>query len=154
MRTEYSISERVNDILDKISKYGMKSITKLEKEFLDSYSIGKENETHNKINKDEYEFIFEDEDGYFKFELIDIVEFEDEKHYNGVIYVPDIILKNKKIEGRLEGNITVYLDGTISPDFYLISKKTIYDIFEFCEGLEYELDNFVDYIIKKIERKI
>jgi hypothetical protein len=38
MRYEgYTSKERVDDILDKISKYGMKSITKLEKDFLDSF---------------------------------------------------------------------------------------------------------------------
>jgi len=37
MRYEgYTSMERVDDILDKISKYGIKSLTQLEKEFLDS----------------------------------------------------------------------------------------------------------------------
>lgn len=34
MRYEnYTASERVDDVLDKISKYGIKSLTKLEKDF-------------------------------------------------------------------------------------------------------------------------
>ena len=36
----------------------------------------------------------------------------------------------------------------VSPDFY---SKEGYDVFEFCNGLEYELDSFIDYVISEIE---
>ena len=68
MRYEgYSSSERMDDVLDKISKYGISSLTQLEKEFLDSHKSGSEKESHDKISKEESETIFEDD--YFKFEF-------------------------------------------------------------------------------------
>ena len=70
MRYEgFSPQERQDEILDKISKYGIKSLTQSEKDFLDSYSQGKEKETHQNINYKENEVIFEDDNRYFKFEF-------------------------------------------------------------------------------------
>lgn len=110
MRYEgYTSKERVDDILDKISKYGIKSITNLEKEFLDSHKLGKEEETHDKISKEETESVFEDDYGYFKFEHEETEDYGDEIHYIGTLYVPDLVWPNgKKIEGRLEGRIVVF----------------------------------------------
>jgi len=54
----------------------------------------------------------------------------------------------KKVVGILEGRIVRFENGTISPDFY---SKDEYDIFEFCNGLEYELDSFIDYVVAEIE---
>lgn len=52
------------------------------------------------------------------------------------------------INGRLEGKIIDYGDGTTCLDFYLKfdykNQKIEYDIFEFCNGIEYELDSFID----------
>lgn len=151
MRYEgYDTQERLDDILDKISKYGMKSLTPLEKEFLDSHSSSKEGEIHDKIAREENESVFEDDFGRFKFEYKDTEDFGDETHYIGTLYVPDIDLGNgKKIEGRLEGRIIFYKNGQTSLEF----DKDDYDVFEFCNGLEYELDSFVDYIIGELEKK-
>jgi hypothetical protein len=159
MRYEgYTSMERVDDILDKISKYGIKSLTQLEKEFLDSHKSGQEEETHDKIAKEESESVFEDDRGYFKFEHTETEDYGDEIHYIGTLYVPDLEWPNgKRLEGRLEGRIVVYSNGTTSPDFYSISKdpKTheYYDVFEFCNGLEYELDSFIDYVVSELEEK-
>lgn len=159
MRYEgYSTQERVNDILDKISKYGISSITKLEKEFLDAHSLGNEEEIHNKIAKEESETVFEDDNGIFKFEFEYSEHYDDEVHYIGTIYVPDLTLPNGKIiEGRLGGRIISYKNGTNSPDFYSNIKDTMthdnYEIFDFCNGLEYELDNFIDYVIGELSEK-
>ncbi len=156
MRYEgYTSKERVDDILDKISKYGIKSLTSLEKEFLDSHRSGNEEEVHDKITKEESETVFEDDDGYFKFEHQETEDYGDEIHYIGTLYVPDLVWPNgKKIEGRLEGRIVVFSNGDTSPDFYHnIDETTYYDVFEFCNGLEYELDNFVDYVVKELEEK-
>ena len=151
MRYEgYSSSERMDDILDKISKYGIESLTQLEKEFLDSHKSGSEKESHDKISKKESETIFEDDMGYFKFEFESFESFEDEKHYIGKLYVPDLELPNgKRVEGCLDGRIVRYDTGMTLPDF----DKDGYDIFEFCNGLEYELDSFLDYVIEEIEEK-
>ena len=158
MRYEgYSSKERVDDILDKISKYGMHSLTHLEKEFLDSHSQGKEEETHDKITKEESESIFEDDFGHFKFEHEETEDYGDEIHYIGTLYVPDLVFPNgKRIEGVLYGRIVVYENGTNSPDFYSLEKdstKSNYDVFEFCNGLEYELDSFIDYVVSELKEK-
>jgi len=158
MRYEgYDSQERQNDILDKISKYGVDSLTPLEKEFLDSYSNNKEDEVHQDIKFRENEQIFEDDSGYFKFEHKETEDYGDEVHYIGTLYVPDLELPNgKRIEGRLEGRIIVYDNGQTSPDFYSVGKKSNedqYDVFEFCNGLEYELDNFIDYIVGELVGK-
>jgi hypothetical protein len=148
----YSSKERVDDILDKISKYGILSITQLEKDFLDAHAKGTESEVHDRITKEESEKVFEDDFGYFKFEYQKIENYSDEIHYIGILYTPDLELKNgEKIEGRIEGRIVVYDSGQILPDFYLVHKGKTYDIFEFCSGLEYELDSFLDYVIQEIK---
>ena len=102
MRYEgYTSRERVDDILDKISKYGMMSLTSLEKEFLNSFKTGEEEQIHDKIAKEETESIFEDDNGYFKFEHEETEDYGDEMHYIGTLYVPSLELPNgKKIEGR------------------------------------------------------
>lgn len=151
MRYEgYSIQERIDDILDKISKYGVDSLTELEKKFLDANSRGTEKEMHDEISREENESVFEDDSGRFKFEYKETEVFEDETHYIGTLYVPDIELENgKRIEGRLEGKIIFYKNGQTSLEF----QKDDYDVFEFCNGLEYELDSFVDYIVGELEEK-
>lgn len=142
--------ERVDDILDKISKYGIKSITPLERKFLDAHSVGNEDEFNDRIAKEEKEFTFEDEMGYFKFEYQETEYYNGEIHYIGIIYVPDIEWANgKRIEGRLEGRIVAYKNGQNSPEF----EKNKYDIFEFCDRLEYELDAFIDYVVSELGRK-
>lgn len=159
MRYEgYTSKERVDDILDKISKYGMNSLTSLEKDFLDSHKSGQEEELHDKLAKSESETTFEDDNGNFKFEFDSCEDYGDEVHYLGTLYVPDLVWPNgKRIEGRLEGRIVVFSNGQISPDFYSLQKDMTsgehYDVFEFCNGLEYELDSFLDYVASELEQK-
>ena len=159
MRYEgYTAQQRVDDVLDKISKYGIDSLTQLEKEFLDSHKLGKEEEAHDKITKEESESVFEDDFGHFKFEHEETEDYGDEVHYIGTLYVPDLVWSNgKTIKGVLYGRIVVYENGTNSPDFYSVEKdplsKDNYDVFEFCNGLEYELDSFIDYVVKELEEK-
>lgn len=142
---EFTIQQRVDDILDKISKYGIDSINKDEKEILDLYSAGSEEEINKKLIS-EINKIFEDK--YFKFEYKKTLNLGDEEiQYFGTLYVPDLKLTNGKlIKGKLEGKIVVYKNGQVSPYFFSNDKQP-YDVFEFCEGLEYELDSFLDYIV-------
>ena len=152
----YSASERANDILDKIYKYGIRSITPMEKEFLDAHASGKEDEIHDRMKFKENEVIFEDDSGYFKFEHNKTEDYRDEVHYIGILYVPTMEFESgKKIEGRLEGKIIVYNLGQTSPEFNSIPKnhEHSYDIFEFCNGLEYELDSFIDYVVSELGEK-
>ena len=158
MRYEgYTSMERVDELLDKISKYGVESLSDLEKEFLDSHKSGKEEEYHTKLAKQESETTFEDDFGYFKFEHKETEEYDDEVHYIGTLYVPNLTWENgSTIEGRLEGKIVKYHNGQISPDFYSIETDKSgepYDVFEFCNGLEYELDSFLDYVVSELEEK-
>lgn len=156
MRYEgYSTQERMDDILDKIHKYGISSISKIEKEFLDSHSSGNEQEVHDRISKEESETIFEDDYGYFQFEYKETIKFGDEVHYIGVLYTPDLEFGNgKSLEGRLEGKIILYDNGQVSPEFDRKDKSgNTYDAFEFCNGLEYELDSFLDYVCSELKEK-
>jgi hypothetical protein len=158
MRYEgYTSNERTDDILDKISKYGMASLRPDELDFLNAHKTGTEEEIHKKMAFDENDTIFEDDNGYFKFEHSETEEYDDEVHYIGTLYVPDLVFPSgKKLEGRLEGRIIVYNGGQISPDFYSVSKKSnedAYDVFEFCNGLEYELDSFMDYVVSELDDK-
>ena len=111
MRYEgYSSSERMDDVLDKISKYGISSLTQLEKEFLDSHKSGSEKESHDKISKEESETIFEDD--YFKFEFETWEDYGDEQHFIGTLYVPDLEWPDGRIiEGRLQGKIVKFENG-------------------------------------------
>jgi hypothetical protein len=157
MRYEnYTSTERMDDILDKISKYGIDSLSDLEKEFLDSHKTGKEQELHDKLSKSEVETTFEDDLGKFTFELSEVQKIKsksgelEEIEIIGTLYVPDLEWPNgKKIEGRLEGKIIKYSNGTTSLEF----EKDGYDVFEFCNGLEYELDTFIDYVVSEIDEK-
>lgn len=144
---EFTIQQRIDDILDKISKYGIDSINKDEKEILDLYSIGSEDEINKKLIS-EINKIFEDNHGYFKFEYKKTINLGDEEiHYFGTLYVPDLKLTNGKlIKGKLERKIVVYKNGQVSPYFFSNNKQS-YDVFEFCDGLEYELDSFLDYVV-------
>lgn len=159
MRYEgFSAQERQDEILDKISKYGIASLTTDEKEFMDSWSEGKEEEVHKKLNYHENEIVFEDDSGLFKFEFQELEEYEDEKHIIGVIYVPDLVWDNgEKVEGRLEGKIVDFGGGRTSPDFFATIKnpktgeEIQLDVFDFCNGVEYELDSFIDYVVSEIE---
>jgi hypothetical protein len=150
MRYEgYSTTQRVDDILDKISKYGMESLREDEIKFLNAHKYGNEQEVHDKMKFVENEVIFEDDWGYFKYEHERTEVCNNETHYIGILYVPDITLSNgNKVEGRLKGEIVVYKDGQISPDFH----HDEYDVFEFCNGLEYELDSFLDYVVDELNR--
>ena len=155
MRYEgYSTAQRVDDILDKISKYGMKSLTPLEKEFLDAHKSGGEEAVHNALTKEESEKVFEDYAGMFKFEFDSIEEYGDEIHYLGTLTCPDLVENGKTISGRLEGRIVYYPETTFtSPDFGVQINGKDFDVFDFCSGYEYELDSFIDYVVSELENK-
>jgi hypothetical protein len=155
MRYEgYTTSQRVDDILDKISKYGMKSLSPLEKDFLDSHKSGKEEEFHKILTKEESENVFEDDNGLFKFELESIKVDGYERHYKGTFTCPDLKINGKTIKGRISGSIVhIPETGVVIPDFFYESNNGTYDIFDFCEGSEYELDSFVDYVASELENR-
>jgi hypothetical protein len=145
--------EKTDELLDKISKYGISSLTIHEKEFLDAVSSGDDEKVQNKMKILDTDTFFEDD--FFKFELDDIKYKKNGIQYIGTLYVPDLEKSHRTIEGNLKGKITLYNNGSYSLDFYKVvydkGKEVEYDVFEFCGGLEYELDNFIDYIIQELE---
>jgi len=145
MFEEFTSDDRLNTILDKISKYGMDSLTKQELNFLNAYSNGDGDREHDKLNKED-KIIYDD---LFKFEWERTIKDSDCIKYYGIIYAPDIKRGKKTIKGRLSGCIIEYENGQVILDF----QKQPYDIFDFCEGIEYELDDFIDLVISEIKNK-
>lgn len=151
----HMIDEKINEILDKISRYGIESITSNERSFLDSLSTNDEETINSKLLGLMSDYIIEDE--YFKFELEDIVYSDDCIKYIGTLYVPDLISEdgNIIIEGNLNGKIILENNGDYLLDFFKVVKineiDVEYDVFEFCDGLEYEFDSFVDYLLQELE---
>jgi len=150
---DFSSQDKTDELLDKISKYGILSLTDHEKDFLDAVSSGDDEVVKNKMRILSNDTFFEDD--YFKFELDDIKYKKNGIQYIGTLYVPDLEKPHRTIEGNLKGKITLYNNGSYSLDFYKVvyekGKEVEYDVFEFCGGLEYELDNFIDYIIQELE---
>ena len=151
----HMIDEKINEILDKISRYGIESITSNERSFLDSLSTNDEETINSKLLGLMSDYIIEDE--YFKFELEDIVYSDYCIEYIGTLYVPDLISEdgNIIIEGNLNGKIILENNGDYLLDFFKVVKineiDVEYDVFEFCDGLEYEFDSFVDYLLQELE---
>jgi len=139
----------LDDILDKINISGYKSLSKLEKDYLNASS------TDDKIKQDSIEKeagvkSFTSSDKYFTFDFSHMEDFGDEQIYYGTIYCPSIEFENgKTIEGIIEGSIEVR-DEVVQPNFEKEAFGSTYGIYEFCNGLEYELDNFMQYIIEEL----
>lgn len=144
----YTSLERLDDILDKVFTYGRESLRTEELEFLDAFSSGNEENIHEKILLSEFNNIFEDDSGNFRFEYLGTEYTDDEVHHLGVLYVPDLVLsKRKTIKGRLEGKIIIYKNLLTS----VVFNNDKYDVFEFCYGLEYELDAFIEQILQSLD---
>ena len=137
----------IDFILDKINKSGKSSLSNLELEYLTAYSISDYTKM-NSIEIIEGQKIFDSIDGYFSFKYEYMEQYGYEKYYYGTILVPNIKMDDgTEVGGEMDGYIVVYNDCQISPLF----EKDGYGIFEFCNGIEYELDLFLDYVILTIE---
>jgi hypothetical protein len=140
--------DHLDSILDKINKSGMASLSKIDKDFLDAYKDGDE-EKMSYIEHIEGQRTFTSNDKYFTFKYSHTEDYGDEGlYYYGTLTVPDLEFPNgDKIDGEIVGYIWVVGNGQVVPVF----DKGEYDVLEFCNGLEYELDNFLDYVISTIE---
>lgn len=137
----------LDTILDKINKSGMSSLTKNDQDFLNAYSDN-DYEKMEEIERIENQRTFTSGDNYFTFRLSHREESSDGIYYYGTLTVPDLVWENgKKIDGEMEGYIWVVGNGQVVPAF----DKGEYDVLEFCNGLEYELDSFLDYVVSTIE---
>lgn len=152
----YTSEQRTDDILDKISKYGIDSLRENEKIFLDAYHDGNYEEIHKQMIIYDSNNVFVDENEHFKFEYLKTEKHKNELYHIGVIYVPDLVFRNgKKVAGRLMGRIKVSKENTTTLEFTTVSKNgKTHDISEFCNAFEYELDVFIDYIISELIERL
>jgi hypothetical protein len=154
----YTSSDRQDDILDKISKIGIDSLTKDERDFLDSFKTGDEEKVHKKMLISNIK-TFVDDWNFFEFKLDDIINFGDKKVIKGLLSTPDLEFDDENfIEGELKGEIVVYTDGQISLNFTKLEEDpnsgelVKWDVFDFCNGIEYELDSFIDYVVEELDK--
>lgn len=147
----FSINENIDNILDKMSRG--EGLTPDDKEKMQSYSSHLQKGGHSNDFDFKDKRVFTDDNGYFKFTLDSIEDYGDETHYIGTIECPDYTYGDggETIPGILEGRIVVTSEGLTSPDFCY--ENTGLEIFDFCEGLEYELDSFIDYVVSELENE-
>jgi hypothetical protein len=139
----------LDELLDKINDSGYDSLTELEKDWLKAHSTDKEGEMQ-KIERELGKRSFTSSNNLFSFDFIEMEDYGDEQIIRGTIYVPSIEFPDgSKIEGQIEGQIEVY-NGVGVPNFQKEAFRTTYDILEFCDGLEYELDDFIQYIVGEL----
>jgi hypothetical protein len=147
MKFEADHDAHLDSILDKINKSGIDSLTKIENEFLNAYSTS-DAEKMLYIEKIEVKKTFTSSDKYFTFKYSHKEDFDDEgTFYYGTITVPNLEIRVGEIlDGEMEGYIWM-IDGETIPVF----ENQGWDILEFCNNLEYELDSFLDYVVSTIE---
>ena len=143
------IKNMIDEILDKISLYGIDSLSLEEKNFLDSQKEGGKasEEAYSKlVSPKEINKKIESTDGRFTF-ILKHIETEDSEsedgiltHFHGIMKLPDMIMSDgKKIDGNLEGYLSMNEQGFIITNF----EKNGYTDYDFVEGLEHEYDSFI-----------
>ena len=123
-------------ILDKISSNGIESLSKYEKEFLDSFKSGKTSEIYDK----EYNQ-FEDES--FKFYLKRI-----ESYHAGRKYYGKMIFKD--YDQEIEGAILETIDGRII-SYFSKDDRTDFDVINYEDYHNYE--SFLEYIADSLRER-
>ena len=147
LNNELNVEDRLNRILDKIKNIGLKSLDKKELDFLNSFKVGDEEKFNKKLSSDRTQSTYISDDGFFMFNVENIEYNKDELRIIGVIFVPDLVVKKRIIKGEIKGQIIVFNNTEVGLDFL----KGKYDIFDFVNGLEYELDRFIDDLIISIK---
>ena len=147
LNNELTVDDRLNRILDKVKNTGIKSLEKKELEFLNSFKNIEEDILNKKFNSDKINSTYISDDGFFMFSVENVGYFKDELRIAGIIFVPDLTIKKKVIKGEIKGQIMVFNNTEVGLDFL----KGKYDIFDFVNGLEYELDRFIDDLIINIK---
>lgn len=139
-----NIQMKLNEILDKINKWGMVSVTLNEINFLESFKDGEEEIFFKKLYHKEYSGY----GGSFKFVLTDIIEDEDIIEVIGNMTLPptyneDGLIEFDSVIGKFE---IIKSDLMIFPRF----EHCGYIPYDFIEGLEYEFDDFIQDILEDI----
>ena len=143
------IENKIDEILDKISRLGMKSLSEEELELLNAQKVGEKEseEAFKKLFNKSKEITFKSDNDRFEFDLKEIKEEIGETRYYGVMDLPDIITGDGDvIEGDVSGYIAVDIIGSVVTNFI----KKGYTDFDFAEGLEYEYDDFIQEIVSKL----
>jgi hypothetical protein len=145
----YKISDRearLNQILDRILSFGLKSLTKNEIEFLEAWGNSDEITLERLLKEGDLKE-FKSSDGKFLFTFSHTVNLKGTINYFGRITVPNLTFEDgSRILGSMNGYISVQKNGDKIPFF----QSEGHDIIDFCNGLEYELDNFIDYVIETL----
>ena len=128
--------EYTDKILDKISQYGIDSLTNKEKEFLDSHKDGKEEETFNRIKNE-----FSDTIGDIKVKFI----YENTDKDDGFLTHYGKLILNNGGTYEFDGSITEF-EGTFITDF---GNESTND-WLIMEGLEYEYEQFMEYVFGQL----
>ena len=147
LNNELNVNDRLNRILDKITNIGINNLDRNEIDFLLSYKTLDEEFFNEKINSDKIFSTYISDDGFFMFNVENIAYDKDVLRISGVIFVPDLVIRKKIIKGEIKGEIIVFNNTEVGLDFV----KNKYDIFDFVNGLEYELDRFIDDLIINIK---
>jgi hypothetical protein len=100
------------------------------------------------------EIIIEDEQFIFHFEKIQ--KQGEETYYWGTLYCPDYTYggeedEQETIPGEIYGRFVAFDEGQIMLDFEGPNDLTAYD---FCDDMKDELDNFAEYAVDEINKKI
>jgi glutaredoxin-related protein len=134
-----------DEILDKISKSGIKSLSPKELDFLNSVSTGNEDDINDKkryLNSKTWV------DNQFEFTMFESKDNGDTIELMGELNLPDIKYDDTFISGKnIKGKFIINKDQhMIIPNF----EKEEYEHWDFVEGLEYEFDNFIQDILDDI----
>lgn len=128
--------EYTDQILDKISKYGIDSLNSKERKFLDSYKDGKEEETFHKIKNEFHEKI-----GNIDLKFI----YKDSEEDDGFLTHYGTLIIEDEVEHKYDGSITEF-QGTFITDF----ENEHENDWMIMEGLEYEYEQFMEYIFGEL----
>lgn len=141
----------MDDLLDKINKSGINSLTSLEKNFMKAHSeddVEKLKEIEIKSRAKSFTSSYNLFHFYFNGKIMELED--NHKLYYGTMTVPSIEFKNGyKIDGTLEGSIE-YNNGVIILNFSEYFNGNEYNIEDFCEKLINEIYDFAKDIMYEL----
>lgn len=157
MSTKFNPDDRLNTILDKISEYGIQTLTEKDIRYLDSYVLGQEKYEHNrlleesKIEQEQKNINNIIKNSLFAFEYGEKYILEEEKSIikvYGKLYLNDVVHDKQIIKGELDGFFVYnYLRDIITPMFtktvLIKNKPVLFDVLYFVTDIEEEFDVFL-----------